>query len=80
MNPGSIRTATYGLTFVAGLIGVLAAASGYASYDAATGMIDPAPFNLNDLLGWIGGIGTSLAATMGGGLAFIARIKGWGAK
>jgi hypothetical protein len=80
MNTGTIRTATYGLTFAAGIIGVVAAASGYATYDAATGMLDPAPFNLNELLGWIAGAGTSLAATVGGGLAFLARIKGWGGK
>ncbi len=59
------RLAIYGLA----AFGSLLAATGYADFDAVSGMLDPKPINIYALFG-----------LSGNGLAILALIKGWGGK
>jgi hypothetical protein len=68
------RALVYLATLGAGSAAAALAATGYATYDPATGLLDFHPIDIKAAVGafgiWIGG----------GGLAFLAVIRGWGKK
>lgn len=66
------RLATYITGFV-GLAGLALAGAGLAEFDAATGMIDLAPFNAYALAAAIPGAVATVLAPM-------ALLRGWGGK
>jgi hypothetical protein len=63
------RPATY-LTGAAAAIGMIIALLGWGTFDAETGMIDPAPFNIYLLA-------AAIPAAFAPLLAFWAWLKGW---
>lgn len=57
------------LIYALAAAGSVAAAFGYADFDAVSGVLDPKPINIYALFG-----------LSGNGLAVLALIKGWGAR
>jgi hypothetical protein len=71
MNAAAKARQTTYLTGFVGFLGLALAGYGLADFDAATGMIDFAPFNVYALVAAIpGAISTVLAS--------LALLKGWG--
>ena len=66
------RLATYVTACLAGL-GMILSAMGWASYDAATGTIDLAPFNVY-------AVSAIVAPVLASGMASVALLFGWGRK
>lgn len=68
------RALVYLATLVSGAGAAALAAKGWATYDAATGMLDFHPIDIKAAVAafgvWIGG----------GGLALVAVLRGWGKK
>lgn len=64
-------TAYIGAAFAGGAF--IAASTGYADYDTASGMVDFKPFNVY----WLAGI---VAGPVSSGLAALALALGWGKK
>ena len=67
-----IRITAYVTAIIAGLA-TLAAAFGFGSYDAATGVFDPAPFSLSMIVGLV-------APIIASAVAAVAAKLGWGRK
>lgn len=67
---GKSRLSLY-LTGLAGMIGLAFAAMGLADFDAATGTIDIAPFNIYALFAAVPGIAATVVAPL-------ALLRGWG--
>jgi hypothetical protein len=74
MNAASLtRLAIYAAGLIAGVAATWAASQGLGTYDAATGVFDLHPFDLN-------GVIATGVATAGNLLAGIALLRGWGRK
>ncbi|MDI3335850.1 hypothetical protein QKW60_05495 [Defluviimonas aestuarii] len=68
-------TKTRGLVYILGLAGsgvaLWLAASGFATFDIATGELDIHPFNVTQVI-------TQAVSWIGNGLALLAVWRGWG--
>lgn len=74
IKPILLRGIIYAIALGLGAVGSAIAAAGYATYDAATGLLDIHPIDVNVAAGAIG------AMLVGNGLALTAVIRGWGSK
>ena len=72
-NASKTRSAVYFVGVLGSGAALWLAASGFATYDLATGELDILPFNVTQVV-------TQAVSWVGNGLALLAVWRGWGAR